>query len=57
MKFKVYQRITAAYWKEIANCEISSVKELKKFYDKYGHLDEPLKVYFDEYNGNYIIIE
>ena len=57
MKFKVYQRITAAYCKEIANCEISSMKELQKFYDKYGHLDEPLKVYFDEYNGNYIIIE
>ena len=33
------------------------MKELQKFYDKYGHLDEPLKVYFDEYNGNYIIIE
>ena len=57
MKFIIYERITSNFCKEIDNCEISSIEELQDIYDTYGHPDEPLKVYFDEYNGNYIIIE
>ena len=57
MKFKVYKRITATYCKEIKHGHIFSMRALRKIFDKYGHEDEPLKVYFNDINGHYIIIE
>jgi hypothetical protein len=54
MKFKIYQRITAADFRELKSVDITSMEELKNLYEEYGHEDEPLKIYFD---NDLIIIE
>ena len=54
MKFKIYQRITAADCRELKSVDITSMEELKSLYEEYGHEDEPVKIYFDI---DHIIIE